>query len=58
LDKLSGALDMALDDTNVRLLDLGCDIPKKAQRGPAPLAQLVRSEIARWSPIIKSANIK
>jgi tripartite-type tricarboxylate transporter receptor subunit TctC len=58
LDKLTSALDRALDDMNVRmrLLDLGCDIPSKAQRGPAPLAQLVKSEIARWSPIIKAAN--
>ena len=58
LDKLISALDLALDDMNVRkrLLDLGCDIPNKLQRGPEPLAQLVKSEIARWSPIIKTAN--
>jgi tripartite-type tricarboxylate transporter receptor subunit TctC len=39
-----------------RLLDLGCDIPDKAQRGQAQLAALVKSEIARWGPIIKAAN--
>jgi tripartite-type tricarboxylate transporter receptor subunit TctC len=51
LDKLSDALDGALDDTNVRtrLLELGCDIPNRAQRGPQPLAALVKSEIARWT---------
>jgi tripartite-type tricarboxylate transporter receptor subunit TctC len=60
LDKLSDALDKALDDDNVRkrLLDLGCDIPHKTKRGPQPLAALVKSEIARWAPIIKAANIK
>jgi tripartite-type tricarboxylate transporter receptor subunit TctC len=60
LDKLSGALDAALDNESVRrrLLDLGCDIPDKAQRGPETLAALVKSEIARWVPIIKAANIK
>jgi tripartite-type tricarboxylate transporter receptor subunit TctC len=58
LDKLSGALDVALDNASVRkrLLDLGCDIPDKAQRGPEQLAALVKSEIARWGPIIKAAN--
>jgi tripartite-type tricarboxylate transporter receptor subunit TctC len=60
LDKLSGALDLALDNESVRkrLLDLGCDIPGKAQRGPEQLAALVKSEIARWGPIIKAANVK
>ena len=60
LDKLSDSLDKALDDENVRkrLLDLGCDIPNKTKRGPGPLAALVKSEIAKWTPIINSANIK
>jgi len=58
LDKLTVALDAALDNDAVRkrLLDLGCDIPDKAQRGPEQLAALVKSEIARWTPIIKAAN--
>jgi tripartite-type tricarboxylate transporter receptor subunit TctC len=60
LDQLASALDQALDDDTVRkrLLDLGCDIPAKSKRGQQPLAALVRSEIARWTPIIKAANIK
>jgi tripartite-type tricarboxylate transporter receptor subunit TctC len=28
------------------------------RRGQPPLAALVKSEIARWAPIIKAANIK
>jgi tripartite-type tricarboxylate transporter receptor subunit TctC len=60
LDKLSDALDKALDDASVRkrFADLGGDIPAKGKRGRQPLAILVTSEIARWAPIIKAANIK
>jgi tripartite-type tricarboxylate transporter receptor subunit TctC len=60
LDKLTDALDKALDDDNTRkrLLDLGSDIPDKAERGQQPLAALVKTEIARWTPIINAANVK
>jgi tripartite-type tricarboxylate transporter receptor subunit TctC len=60
LDKLTGALDRALDEENVRkrLLELGCNIPDKKERGPQPLTALVKSEIARWAPIIRAAGIK
>jgi tripartite-type tricarboxylate transporter receptor subunit TctC len=60
LDKLTDALDKALDDDNSRrrLLDLGTEIPDKASRGQQPLAALVKSEIARWTPIIKAADVK
>jgi tripartite-type tricarboxylate transporter receptor subunit TctC len=59
LEKLEGALDKALDDpvTRKRLLDLGSEIPDKANRDPRPLATLVKSEIARWTPIIRAANV-
>lgn len=58
LDKLSAALDKALSDDNARkrLLELGSDIPDAPQRGQAALANLVKSEIARWTPVIKSAG--
>ncbi len=58
LDKLSAALDKALDDDGVRkrLLDLGSVLPDKSGRGQEPLRALVKSEIARWTPIIKSAG--
>jgi tripartite-type tricarboxylate transporter receptor subunit TctC len=60
LDTLTDSLDKALDDQNVRkrLLELGGDIPGKAKRGQQALAALVKSEIARWRPIIMAANIK
>jgi tripartite-type tricarboxylate transporter receptor subunit TctC len=59
-DKLSAALDKALDDetTRKRLLDLGSDLPNKERRGPQALAELVRSEIAKWTPIIKEAGVQ
>jgi len=59
LDKLTDALSNALNDQNVRkrFLDLGWDTPDRARRGQAPLAKLVKSEIARWAPILKAANV-
>ena len=58
LDKLSDALDKALDDeqTRKRLLELGSVIPDKTGRGQQALTALVKSEIARWTPIIKAAG--
>ena len=60
IDQLADALDKALDDetTRKRMLVLGCDIPDKPKRGPAALLALVKSEIARWSPIIKAAGVQ
>ena len=60
LHKLADALNQALDDeaTTKRMFELGTDVPTAAQRGPAPLADLVKSEIARSTPIIKTAEIK
>ena len=60
IDRLADALDKALDDetTRKRMLVLGCDIPDKSKRGPAPFLALVKSEIERWSPIIKAAGVQ
>jgi tripartite-type tricarboxylate transporter receptor subunit TctC len=58
LHGLTDALDKALDDERVRkrLADIG-EVPGKTRRGPQPLAAFVKSEIARWTPIIKAANV-
>jgi tripartite-type tricarboxylate transporter receptor subunit TctC len=58
VDKLSAALSKALDDdsTRKRLLDLGSDIPDAPRRGGPALAALVKSEIAKWTPVIKAAG--
>jgi tripartite-type tricarboxylate transporter receptor subunit TctC len=60
LDQLTDALDRALDDSGVqkRMSDIGGAIPPKPKRGQQQLAILVKSEIARWAPIIKAANVK
>jgi len=60
LDKLTDALNQALDDQDVRkrLFDVGFDTPDRAKRGQQQLAVLVKSEIARWTPIIRAANVK
>ncbi len=52
--KLADALDKALDEPDVRerLAQLGGTIPAKAERNPAAFDRFVRSEIARWAPIL------
>jgi tripartite-type tricarboxylate transporter receptor subunit TctC len=56
--KLNAAAAKALDDENVRkrLLDLGSVIPGPADRTPEALAALVKSEIAKWIPVLKPAS--
>ena len=58
VDKLSAALDTALDDegTRKRMLELGSVLPDKNGRGQQALLALVKSEIARWTPIIQAAG--
>jgi tripartite-type tricarboxylate transporter receptor subunit TctC len=58
IEKLNAAAAKALDDENVRkrLLDLGSVIPAPADRTPAALATLVKSEIAKWTPVLKPAT--
>jgi tripartite-type tricarboxylate transporter receptor subunit TctC len=59
VDKLNAAVVAALDDETVRkrLLELGSDIPTKEKRTPQALAQLVKSEIDRWTPVIKASGV-
>jgi tripartite-type tricarboxylate transporter receptor subunit TctC len=58
IEKLNAALVKALDDEGVRkrLLELGSDIPSKEGRTPEALANLVKGEVARWTPILKAAQ--
>jgi tripartite-type tricarboxylate transporter receptor subunit TctC len=60
LDRLTDALDKALDDdhTHQRLSELANDVPGKARRGQDALRMFVTSEIARWTPVIRAANVK
>ncbi|HTS39929.1 MAG TPA: tripartite tricarboxylate transporter substrate-binding protein [Xanthobacteraceae bacterium] len=58
VDKLVEALDKGLDEETVRkrFADLGAEVPDKSRRGPKVLAELVKSEIARLTPILAAAG--
>jgi tripartite-type tricarboxylate transporter receptor subunit TctC len=60
IDKLSAALDKALDDplTQKRYVELGSTAPAAADRGPAGLQRLVETEMARLTPVLKEAAAK
>ncbi|WP_442893479.1 tripartite tricarboxylate transporter substrate-binding protein [Bradyrhizobium sp.] len=56
--RLADALDRALDEAVVRerIARLGGSIPAKDERNPAAFDRLVRSEIARWAPILAATG--
>jgi tripartite-type tricarboxylate transporter receptor subunit TctC len=56
--KLANTLDKALDEPAVRetLARLGGSVPTKAERNPAAFDRLVRSEVARWAPILTAVQ--
>jgi putative tricarboxylic transport membrane protein len=60
VDKLAAALNKGLDEPAVqkRFADLGADIAEPARRGPKALTELVKSEVARLTPILKAASAK
>src|SRR5690242_13984020 len=60
VEALAAALDATLDDegARTRLTELGAAIAEKSRRGPAPLAALVKSEVARLTPILQAAAQK
>jgi tripartite-type tricarboxylate transporter receptor subunit TctC len=60
LDRLAAELSKGLDDATQRkrLLDLGAEIAEPNERGPQALAALVKSEIARLTPILTAATAK
>jgi tripartite-type tricarboxylate transporter receptor subunit TctC len=57
---LNGVIRSALADAAVkqRLLELGQVTPSSEQQTPLALAAYHKSEIEKWWPIIKAANIK
>ena len=60
VDKLNAAASKAFDDPVIskRIADLGMSVPAKDQRSPQAHAAYHKSEIDKWWPIIKAANIK
>jgi tripartite-type tricarboxylate transporter receptor subunit TctC len=59
-DRLAGALDAALNDAGVKqkLETAGLILPAAGERGPAALTRRMTEEIARWSAIVKAAQIR
>jgi tripartite-type tricarboxylate transporter receptor subunit TctC len=59
VEKLNGAIGKALDDASVRdrLAPLGLEGPPAGERSPEALRTLQDSEIAKWWPIIKAADV-
>jgi len=59
VDTLSSALQAALRDPTVkqRFADLGTEPVAQNQATPAALGEKVKSEIAKWAPIIKKAGV-
>ena len=60
IDRLADALNKGLNEdlARKRLLELGAEVPEPNRRGPEPLRALVKSEIARLTPIIQAASAK
>ena len=56
--KLAEALDKSLDEPAVGeiLTKLGGSVPAKSERNPAAFDRFVRSEIARWAPILAAVR--
>jgi len=58
--QLNDTLSKGLDDVAARkrLLELGSVLPEGPARSPEALAELVKSEVARWTPILKAAGAR
>src|SRR5262249_37633275 len=59
IDRLAAALQAAVKDPTVsqRLEELGAVASKPNEATPAALQALMKSEVARWTPIIKAAAV-
>ncbi len=60
IDRLVDALNKGLNEeaTRTRLATLGAEVPEPNRRGPQALGALVKSEIARLTPILQAASAK
>lgn len=60
VERLAASLAAALDDREVRarLEELAALVPEGAERGPAPLRDLIAAEVTRWTGVIRTAGIR
>jgi tripartite-type tricarboxylate transporter receptor subunit TctC len=60
IDRLAEALNKGLNEDTAfkRLLDLGAELAEPNRRGPKALGELVKSEMARLTPILQAASAK
>jgi tripartite-type tricarboxylate transporter receptor subunit TctC len=59
IDKLAAAAQAAIKepDFRKRMSDLGATVYAPEQSTPAALAAQLKSEIERWTPVIKAAGV-
>jgi tripartite-type tricarboxylate transporter receptor subunit TctC len=57
--RINAAVDGAMRDAAVEksLAQLGADLPPPDQRTPQVLADLVKSEVNKWVPLLKAAGV-
>ncbi len=57
--RINAAVQKALEDpaTSKRLAELGADIPPPEERTPQALSHLVKAEVDKWVPLIKSSGM-
>jgi tripartite-type tricarboxylate transporter receptor subunit TctC len=57
--RINAAADSAMQDANIakRLAELGADLPPPGERTPEALGTLVRSEVAKWVPLLRAAGV-
>jgi tripartite-type tricarboxylate transporter receptor subunit TctC len=58
VQRLNAALDRSLDDPSLqkRIADLGGTLPRKDERTPEAFANYLKTEVARWSPILRAVS--
>jgi tripartite-type tricarboxylate transporter receptor subunit TctC len=57
--RINAAVDGAMHDANIikRFAELGADPPPPGERTPEALGTLVRSEVAKWVPLLRAAGV-
>ena len=59
LGRLRQSLSKALDDPAVqqKFLDIGGVVPPQADRGPERMLEIIKSDVVRWTDVVKKAGV-